>query len=84
MVQETLNIQKIGEQVLDGLQQFNQKIWSVLSFSLIHAELSQEKELKDVPKNVQNYRRERWEKALAKCNGDKRKAYELMDSENFY
>ena len=84
MAPETINLQKVGEKVLVELQQVNKKIWDILSFSLIHAEISKENELKGVRQNVQEYRRERWQKTLTRSNGDKRKAYELLDSEDFY
>lgn len=82
-MQETINVNKIGQEVLHQLEDFNKKIWDAVSFRMIHAMMSQETVLKDSYKKTQEFRKIRWEKALKQANGNKRKAYQLLASENF-
>ncbi|MEW5896998.1 MAG: hypothetical protein AB1668_04860 [Nanoarchaeota archaeon] len=82
-MQETINVNKIGQDVLNQLESFNKKIWEAVSFRMIHALMSQEPVLKDSYAQTQEYRKERWQKALAQSQGDKKKAYQLIASENF-
>jgi len=82
-MQETVNINKIGQEVLHQLEGFNKKIWDALSFRMIHALVSQEPVLKDSYQKTQEYRKQRWEKALKQASGNKTKAYQLIASENF-
>lgn len=83
---ETINIQKIGEQVLEELKEYNKRTWDAIHFALIYSELSQKPELKklETEKNVREYRKERWEKALKLAKGDELKAFNLLASEDFY
>ena len=80
---ETINVQKIGEDVLHQLENFNKRIWDAISFRMIHTTISEEPALKDSYLKTQEYRKERWQKALAQANGNKRKAYQLIASEDF-
>jgi len=80
---ETVNINKIGQDVLHQLEGFNKKIWDALSFRMIHAMVSQEQVLKGSYQKTQEYRKQRWEKALKQAHGDKTKAYQLITSEKF-
>ena len=82
-MQETINVNKIGQDVLHRLEDFNKKMWDAVSFRMIHAMMSQETVLKDSYINTQEYRTQRWEKALKQARGNKRKAYELLTSEEF-
>lgn len=82
MVQE-LSIKEIGENVLVKLENFNRQLWDAISFRLIHTMMVEENELQSAYKKVKEYRKERWNKALAQVKGNKRKAYELISSENF-
>jgi len=80
----TLNVQKIGQDVLYQLEEFNKKIWDAISFRMIHALMSQEPELKESYYNTQEYRKQRWQKALLEAHENKTKTYELLASEDFY
>lgn len=80
---ELMNIKELGREVLTELEDFNKKIWDAISFRLIHASMSKEKELKNSYETVQDYRLQRWQKALLQAKGNKRKAYELISSEDF-
>tara|TARA_Y100000310_G_scaffold343333_1_gene450474 strand:+ start:303 stop:554 length:252 start_codon:yes stop_codon:yes gene_type:complete len=82
-MQETVNVNKIGQEVLHQLEDFNKKMWDAVSFRMIHAMISQEPVLKDSYTKTQSYRKQRWEKALKQSHGNKRKAYQLLASENF-
>ena len=82
-MQETVNINKIGQEVLHQLEGFNKKIWDALSFRMIHAMVSQEPVLKGSYQKTQKYRKQRWEKALKQTHGDKTRAYQLIASEKF-
>lgn len=82
-MQETINVKKIGQEVLHQLGDFNKKIWGAVSFRMIHAMISQEPVLKDSYRKNQEYRKERWEKALKQAHGNKTKAYQLIASEKF-
>lgn len=82
-MQETINVNKIGQEVLHHLENFNKKMWNAVSFRMIHAMMSQEIVLKDSYQKTQEYRNMRWEKALKQTRGDKRKAYQLLASEEF-
>ena len=83
---ETVNLQRIGEEVLEELKEYNKRTWDAIHFALIYSELSQKPELKklDTDRNVREYRKERYEKALKLAKGDKIKAYNLLASEDFY
>ena len=65
------------------LKEFNK---NVIHFSLIYAQMKEEPELKklDTDRNVIEYRKERYEKAMKIAKGDKMKAYNLLASEDFY
>lgn len=79
-----MDIQGVGKEVLGKLEHLNKQIWNAVSFRIIHAMISEEKELKNSYKTVKEYRKIRWKKALQEANGNKRNAYELICSENFY
>jgi hypothetical protein len=52
---------------------------------MIHAVMKSEvPALKDTEKKVEAYRAKRLQKALKQANGDKKKAYALLASEDFY
>ena len=78
-----ITVNKIGQQVLHQLEGFNKKIWGAVSFRIIHAMISQEPLLKDSYQKTQEYRKQRWEKALKQTHGNKTKAYQLIASEKF-
>lgn len=78
-----MNVQKIGQDVLHQLEDFNKKMWDAVSFRMIHAMITEEPVLKDSYQNTQEYRKQRFEKALKQAHGDKRKAYQLLVSEEF-
>ncbi len=82
-MQETINVNQIGQDVLQQLESFNKKIWDAVSFRLIQALMAQEPGLKDSYARTQEYRKQRWQKALAQAHGDKRKAYQLLATEEF-
>lgn len=82
-MQETMNVQKIGQDVLHQLEDFNKKMWDAVSFRMIHAMMAGEPLLKKSYIQTQGYRKERWQKALTQSHGDKRKAYQLLASEEF-
>ena len=82
-MQQTLNVHRIGREVLHQLEDFNKKIWDAISFRIIHAAMSQEPILKDSYAKTQEYRKQRWEKALKQAHGNKQKAYQLLASEEF-
>lgn len=79
---EAINIGKVGHDVLHQLEDFNKKIWDAVSFRMIHALMAEEPMLKDSFQETQSYRKERWEKALQRAQGDKQKAYQLLASEH--
>lgn len=78
-----MNVQKIGQDVLHQLENFNKKMWEAVSFRMIHALMAEEPILTDSYQKTQSYRKERWQKALRQAQGDKRKAYQLLASEKF-
>lgn len=78
-----MNVQKIGQNVLHQLEDFNKKIWDAVSFRMIHAIMAEEPVLKNSNPITQEYRKQRWEKALKHAQGNKRKAYQLLASEDF-
>lgn len=80
---EAINVQKIGEEVLQQLENFNKHMWDAISFRMIHSMMAEEPVLKDSYTKTQEYRKERWQKALAQAKGNKRKAYQLLASEHF-
>lgn len=82
-MQETINVNEMGKEVLQRLEEFNRKMWSAVSFRMIHAMMSQESVLTGSYKKTQEYRKQRWEKALNQTKGNKRKAYQLLASEEF-
>ncbi|PIN88155.1 hypothetical protein COV12_00010 [Candidatus Woesearchaeota archaeon CG10_big_fil_rev_8_21_14_0_10_32_24] len=82
-MQETVNVNKIGQEVLHQLEDFNKKMWDAVSFRMVHAMMSQESVLKDSYQKTQSYRKQRWEKALKQSHGNKRKAYQLLALEEF-
>ena len=82
-MQETINVQKMGQDVLHQLENFNKKMWDAVSFRIIHVLMAEEPELKNSFQKTQDYRKQRWEKALKQAHGDKRKAYQFLASEQF-
>jgi len=78
-----MSVQKIGRDVLHRLEDFNKKMWDAVSFRMIHAMMTEEPLLKDSYRKTQEYRKQRFEKALKQTHGDKIKAYQLLASENF-
>ena len=82
-MQGTINVQKIGQDVLHQLEDFNRNMWAAVSFRMIHAMMAEEPALKDSYQNTREYRKQRFEKALKQAHGDKIKAYQLLASENF-
>ena len=82
-MQETINVNQIGQDVLHQLEDFNKKMCDAVSFRMIHAMMSQEQVLKDSYSKTQKYRKQRWQKALKQSHGNKRKAYQLLASEEF-
>ncbi len=78
-----MNVNKIGQEVLHQLEEFNKKMWDAVSFRMIHAMVSEEPILKNSYIKTQEYRKERWQKALTQAHGDKKKAYQLVASERF-
>ena len=78
-----MNVQKIGQDVLHQLEDFNKNMWDAVSFRMIHAMMAEEPVLKDSYQNTQKYRKQRFEKALKQAHGVKRKAYQFLASENF-
>lgn len=80
---EAVTINKIGQEVLHQLEDFNKKMWDAVSFRMIHALMTQEPILKDSYTKTQEYRKQRWQKALTEAHGDKRKAYQILTSEEF-
>lgn len=78
-----MNVQKIGQDVLHQLEDFNKRMWDAVSFRMIHAMMAEEPVLKDSYQITQEYRKECWQKALTQTHGDKRKAYQLLASEEF-
>lgn len=80
---ELINVKEIGKEILTELEHFNKKIWDAISFRLVHATLSEEKELKSSYAKVQSHRKQRFEKALLQAKGNKRKTHELIASEDF-
>ncbi len=58
-------------------------MWDTVSFRMIHAMMTEEPVLKDSYQKTQEYRKQRFEKALKQAHGDKRKAYQLLASDNF-
>ncbi len=82
-MQQTVNVTKIGQEVLQQLEEFNKKMWDAVSFRMIHAMMAQDSTLKDSYTKSQEYRKQRWQKALTQEHGDKRKAYQLLSSEEF-
>ncbi|MFQ5621140.1 MAG: hypothetical protein ACE5FT_04815 [Candidatus Nanoarchaeia archaeon] len=53
---------------------------SLTKFMMIYNTISKD----ETCKKVQEYRKERYQKALKQAQGDKRKAYGLLASEDFY
>ncbi len=80
----TQTIKQVGTHVLNQLERFNRQVWDAVSFGLIHATMSKEKELQGSSAKTKEYRSERWKKAISKTKGDRKKAYELLASEDFY
>ena len=80
---QAVNVNQIGQDVLHQLENFNKKIWDAVSFRMIHAMMSQESVLKDSYTKTQEYRKQRWQKALKQAHGNKRKAYHLLATEEF-
>lgn len=78
-----MNVQKIGQDVLHQLEDYNKRMWDAVSFRMIHAMMAEEPVLKDSYQITQEYRKQRLEKAFKQAHGDKRKAYQLLASENF-
>jgi len=85
MEQKTLNLNTYKDEVLAELNSLNKRVLDVMNFRMIHAVMKSEvPALKDSEKKVEAYRAKRLQKALKQTNGDKRKAYELLGSEEFY
>ena len=82
-MQEAMNVQKIGQDVLHKLEDFNKNMWDAVSFRMIHAMMAEEPVLENSYQTTQEYRKQRFEKALKQTHGDKRKAYQLLASDNF-
>ena len=82
-MQETMSVKKIGQDILHQLEDFNKNMWDAVSFRMIHAMMAEEPALKDSYQNTQEYRKQRFEKALKQAHGDKRKAYQFLASDNF-
>ena len=76
MRNKKINLQKVENKFNKNVQQFIS----------IYAQMKEEPELKklDTDRNVRDYRKERWEKALKLANGGELKAYNLLASEDFY
>lgn len=79
----SINVNKVGQNILHQLEDFNKRMWDAISFRMVHAMMSQEPALKNSFTKTQEYRKERWQKALAQAHGNKRKAYRLLASEEF-
>ena len=81
-----INYKKLKKEMFEQLKVYNYRMWNAIHFSLIYGQLKQEPELKklNTEKNVKEYRKERYEKAMALAKGDKLKAYNLLASEDFY
>ncbi len=85
MEQESLNLNRYKDEVLAELAALNKRVLDVMNFRMIHAIMKTEVPvLKDTENKLKDYRAERWQKALKQSKGDKKKAYELLASENFY
>ena len=85
-MKQTLDLQQVKKEVLEELKEYNDRMWDAIHFSLIYAQMKEEPELKklDTDRNVKEYRKERYEKAMKLAKGDKIKAYNLLASEEFY
>ena len=83
---QMLDFQQVKKEVLAELKEYNDRMWDAIHFSLIYTQMKEEPELKklDTDRNVREYRKERYEKALKLAKGDKIKAYNLLASEDFY
>ena len=81
-----INYKKLKKEIFEQLKVYNDRMWNAIHFSLIYSQLKQEPELKklNTDKVVREYRKERWEKALKLANGNRRKAYAISESEDFY
>lgn len=82
-MQQTIDMDKIGQDILHQLEEFNKKMWDAVSFRMIHAMMAEEPQLQNSYTHTQEYRKQRWERALKQAHGDKRKAYQLVASEHF-
>ena len=85
-MKQTLDFQQVKKEVFEQLKEYNDRMWNAIHFALIYGQLKQEPELKklNTDKVVREYRKERWEKALKLAKGNKRKAYEISESADFY
>ncbi len=63
-MQKTINVNKIGQDILHQLEDSNKKVWDAVSFRMIHAVMSEEPTLKGSYTKTQEYRKQRWQKAL--------------------
>lgn len=85
MEQKTLNLNKYRDGILSELTTLNKRVLDMMNFRMIHAVMKSEvPALKDTEKKVEAYRAKRLQKALKQANGDKKKAYALLASEDFY
>jgi hypothetical protein len=85
MEQKTLNLNKYRDEILSELTTLNKRVLDMMNFRMIHAVMKSEvPALKDTEKKVEAYRAKRLQKALKQANGDKKKAYALLASEDFY
>ncbi len=85
MEQIELNLEKYRSEILEELSTLNKRILDAINFRIIHTIMKTEIPLlKDTEAKLNEYKKERLQKALQQAKGNKREAYKLLASENFY
>lgn len=85
MEQIGLNLEKHRSEILEELGTLNKRILDAINFRIIHALMKAEIPiLKDTEAKLSEYKKERWQKALEQAKGNKKEAYKLLASEEFY
>ncbi len=85
MEQIELNLKKYRSEILEELSTLNKRILDAISFRIIHTLMKTETPLIiDAEEKLNAYKKTRWQKALKHAKGDKRQAYKLAASEDFY
>ncbi len=82
---EQISLEKSKNEILEELNKLNARILNMINFRIIHTLMKADvSNLKNTSEDLKKYKSHRWQKALKTSKGNKKVAYRLLASEDFY